>query len=64
MQHLERLARTGHRVGALRHHGPETSACCGWPQRRHRRLGFDVHISPFAARPSSNVKTLTAAVRE
>ena len=28
------------------------------------RSGFDVHIAPFAARPSSNVKTLTAAVRE
>ncbi len=28
------------------------------------RAGFDVRISPFAARPSSNVKTLTAAVRE
>ena len=28
------------------------------------RARFDVRISPFAARPSSNVKTLTAAVRE
>jgi hypothetical protein len=29
-----------------------------------RRGGFDVRISPFAQRPSSNVKTLTAAVAE
>jgi hypothetical protein len=28
------------------------------------RAGFDVRILPFAARPSSNVKTLTAGVRE
>ena len=28
------------------------------------RHGFDVRISPFAQRPSSNVKTLTAQVRE
>lgn len=28
------------------------------------RSGFEVRISPFAARPSSNVKTLTAQVRE
>lgn len=28
------------------------------------RKGFDVRISPFAQRPSSNVKTLTAQVRE
>jgi hypothetical protein len=36
------------------------------PLLRHigGRAGFDVRISPFAARPSSNVKTLTAAVRE
>ena len=36
------------------------------PLLRHigGRAGFDVKISPFAARPSSNVKTLTAAVRE
>jgi hypothetical protein len=36
------------------------------PLLRHigGRAGFDVQISPFAARPSSNVKTLTAAVRE
>jgi hypothetical protein len=29
-----------------------------------RRSGFDVRISPFAQRPSANIKTLTAAVRE
>jgi hypothetical protein len=29
-----------------------------------RRAGFDVRIAPFAQRPSSNVSTLTAAVRE
>jgi hypothetical protein len=29
-----------------------------------RRGGFDVRISPFAQRPSANIKTLTAAVRE
>ena len=36
------------------------------PLLRHigGRAGFDVRISPFAARPSSNVKTLTAGVRE
>jgi len=36
------------------------------PLLRHigGRAGFDVAIAPFAARPSSNVKTLTAAVRE
>jgi hypothetical protein len=36
------------------------------PLLRHigGRAGFDVRISPFTARPSSNVKTLTAAVRE
>ena len=36
------------------------------PLLRHigSRSGFDVEIAPFAARPSSNVKTLTAAVRE
>jgi hypothetical protein len=36
------------------------------PLLRHigGRAGFDVRISPFAARPSSNVKTLTAAVRD
>jgi len=36
------------------------------PLLRHigGRAGFDVRILPFAARPSSNVKTLTAAVRE
>jgi len=36
------------------------------PLLRHigGRAGFDVRISPFSARPSSNVKTLTAAVRE
>jgi hypothetical protein len=28
------------------------------------RAGFDVRIAPFAQRPSSNVSTLTAAVRE
>jgi hypothetical protein len=32
--------------------------------RTGSRSGFDVQISPFAARPSSNVKTLTAQVRE
>jgi len=36
------------------------------PLLRHigGRAGFDVRISPFAARPSSNVKTLTAGVRD
>ncbi len=36
------------------------------PLLRHigGRAGFDVRISPFTARPSSNIKTLTAAVRE
>jgi hypothetical protein len=36
------------------------------PLLRHvgSRAGFDVRIAPFAARPSSNVKTLTAGVRE
>jgi hypothetical protein len=36
------------------------------PLLRHigGRAGFDVRISPFAARPSSNIKTLTAGVRE
>jgi hypothetical protein len=36
------------------------------PLLRHigGRNGFDVGIAPFAQRPSSNVKTLTAAVRE
>ena len=36
------------------------------PLLRHigGRAGFDVRILPFAARPSSNVKTLTAGVRE
>ena len=36
------------------------------PLLRHigGRNGFDVAIAPFAQRPSSNVKTLTAAVRE
>ena len=36
------------------------------PLLRHigGRAGFDVTIAPFAQRPSSNVKTLTAAVRE
>jgi hypothetical protein len=36
------------------------------PLLRHigGRAGFDVSISPFAARPSSNVKTLRAGVRE
>jgi hypothetical protein len=36
------------------------------PLLRHvgRRAGFDVRIAPFAQRPSSNVSTLTAAVRE
>jgi hypothetical protein len=36
------------------------------PLLRHigGRGGFDVRIAPFAQRPSSNVKTLTAAVRE
>jgi hypothetical protein len=33
-------------------------------QRVGSRHGFDVRISPFAQRPSSNVKTLTAQVRE
>jgi hypothetical protein len=33
-------------------------------QRIGSRHGFDVRISPFAQRPSSNVKTLTAQVRE
>ena len=36
------------------------------PLLRHigGRGGFDVRIAPFAARPSSNVKTLTAGVRD
>jgi hypothetical protein len=36
------------------------------PLLRHigGRAGFDVRIAPFAQRPTSNVKTLTAAVRE
>jgi hypothetical protein len=36
------------------------------PLLRHigGRAGFDVRIAPFSARPSANVKTLTAAVRE
>jgi hypothetical protein len=36
------------------------------PLLRHvgRRAGFDVRIAPFAPRPSANIKTLTAAVRE
>jgi hypothetical protein len=36
------------------------------PLLRHigGRAGFDVRITPFSARPTSNVKTLTAAVRE
>jgi hypothetical protein len=36
------------------------------PLLRHigGRAGFDVRISPFAQRPSSNVKTLTAAVHD
>ena len=36
------------------------------PLLRHvgRRAGFDVRISPFAPRPSANIRTLTAAVRE
>jgi hypothetical protein len=36
------------------------------PLLRHigGRAGFDVRVTPFAARPSSNVKTLTVAVRE
>jgi hypothetical protein len=36
------------------------------PLLRHigGRAGYDVSIAPFTARPSSNVKTLTAAVRE
>ena len=36
------------------------------PLLRHigGRSGFDVAVAPFAARPSSNIKTLTAAVRE
>jgi hypothetical protein len=33
-------------------------------QRIGGRSGFDVRISPFAQRPSSNVKTLTARVRK
>ena len=33
-------------------------------QRIGGREGFDVHIVPFAQRPQSNVKTLTAKVRE
>jgi hypothetical protein len=33
-------------------------------QHLGRRAGFDVRISPFAQRPSANIKTLTAAVRE
>ena len=28
------------------------------------RSGFDVQIASFAGRPSSNIKTLTAQVRE
>jgi hypothetical protein len=36
------------------------------PLLRHvaGRAGFDVAITPFAQRPSANVKTLTAQVRE
>jgi hypothetical protein len=36
------------------------------PLLRHvaGRSGFDVHITPFAQRPSAHIKTLTAAVRE
>jgi hypothetical protein len=36
------------------------------PLLRHvgSRAGFDVDISPFAQRPSANVSTLTASVRE
>ena len=36
------------------------------PLLRHvgGRAGFDVRIAPFAQRPTSNVSTLTAAVRE
>jgi hypothetical protein len=33
-------------------------------QRAGSRSGFDVGIAPFAGRPSSNIKTLTAQVRE
>jgi hypothetical protein len=32
--------------------------------RAGSRHGFDVRIAPFAQRPSANVKTLTAQVRE
>jgi hypothetical protein len=54
-----------------RFHGPGKydGSIVNWvngPLLRHvgGRAGFDVRISPFAQRPSANVSTLTAAVRE
>ncbi len=54
-----------------RFHGPGKydGSVVNWvngPLLQHvgRRAGFDVRIAPFAQRPSSNVSTLTAAVRE
>jgi hypothetical protein len=54
-----------------RFHGPGKydGSVVNWvngPLLRHvgSRAGFDVRIAPFAQRPSSNVSTLTAAVRE
>jgi len=54
-----------------RFHGPGKydGSVVNWvngPLLRHvgARAGFDVRIAPFAQRPSANVSTLTAAVRE
>jgi hypothetical protein len=54
-----------------RFHGPGKydGSVVNWvngPLLRHvgSRAGFDVRIAPFAQRPSANVSTLTAAVRE
>jgi hypothetical protein len=54
-----------------RFHGPGKydGSIVNWvngPLLRHvgSRAGFDVRIAPFAQRPSANVNTLTAAVRE
>jgi hypothetical protein len=54
-----------------RFHGPGKydGSVVNWvngPLLRHvgGRAGFDVRIAPFAQRPSANVSTLTAAVRE
>jgi len=54
-----------------RFHGPGKydGSIVNWvngPLLRHvgSRAGFDVRIAPFAQRPSSNVSTLIAAVRE